>query len=107
MIRPLYVDCKEHALGRVSAQRDEIKSARPSKVIRPLSDIVSEVDGSHSKNGLIGIYPIVVTASDFAAFFGLSRPRGRLSDTVGRLANSGKRGERHRNAAQCQTRKRQ
>jgi len=87
-----YVDCKELALGRVSAQRDEIKSARPSKVICPLSDIVSDVDGSHSKNGLIGIHPIVVTASDFAAFFGLSRPRGRLSDTVGRLANSGKRG---------------
>jgi hypothetical protein len=86
-----YVDCKELALGRVSAQRDEIKSARPSKVIC-LSDIVSDVDGSHSKNGLLGIHPIVVTASDFAAFFELSRPRGRLSDTVGRLANSGKRG---------------
>lgn len=78
--------------GRVSAQRDEITSASPSKVICPLSDIVSDVDGSHSINGLIGIHPIVVTASDFAAFFGLSRPRGRFSDPVGRLANSGKRG---------------
>jgi len=75
------MDCKELALGRVSAQRDEIKSASPSKVICPLSDIVSDVDGSHSINGLIGIHPIVVTVSEIRRVL-------RIIETTGPLFRS-------------------
>ena len=84
MLLPVWI-AKSLALGRVSAQRDEIKSASSSKVMtRGILSVIqyrSDVDGSHSINGLIGIHPIVVTVSDIRRVL-------RIIETTGPLFRS-------------------
>ena len=84
MLLPVWI-AKSLALGRVSAQRDEIKSGSSSKVMtRGILSVIqyrSDVDGSNSINGLIGIHPIVVTVSDIRRVL-------RINETTGPLFRS-------------------